>query len=225
MFKRIAIGVYLTGLILIILAAIENNPDPGNKSETIIGLLIITLLAGSILSALDIIFSDHMKGGACLRQPVPVIPESYDRSIVEEPRDNKNVSFKKVVDADHWLSENLNVEVTGINIPTRYSVDISGGHNVAKSVEIKYLEHPMPTGYQYGLVEVEIGRYFLPINEDNYLEKWARKYPDAQILWTQNSAVVRRQEGIHFFNMGLDRRERMKIFILFRRKVMRGASA
>ena len=217
MFKRIAIGVYLTGLISIILAAIENNPDPGNKSETIIGLLIITLLAGSILSALDIIFSDHMKGGACLRQPVPVIPESYDRSIVEEPRDNKNVSFKKVVDADHWLSENLNVEVTGINIPTRYSVDISGGHNVAKSVEIKYLEHPMPTGYQYGLVEVEIGRFFLPVNEDNYLKKWAGKYPDAQILWTQNSTVVRRQVGIHFFDLGLDRRERMKIFILFSR--------
>ena len=224
MFKRIAIGVYLTGLISIILAAIENNPDPGNKSETIIGLLIITLLAGSILSALDIIFSDHMKGGACLRQPVPVIPESYDRSIVEEPRDNKNVSFKKVVDADHWLSENLNVEVTGINIPTRYSVDISGGHNVAKSVEIKYLEHPMPTGYQYGLVEVEIGRFFLPVNEDSYLEKWGRKYPDAEILWTQNSTVVRRQVGIHFFDLGLDRRERMKIFILFRREVMCGAS-
>ena len=225
MLRKIGIGVYLTGIALIIMTALEKNPDPKGRGEAIIALLITTILIGSLFLTLDLILSDHMKGGACLRQPVPVIPESYDRSIVEEPRDNKNVSFKKVVDADHWLSENLNVEVTGINIPTRYSVDISGGHNVAKSVEIKYLEHPMPTGYQYGLVEVEIGRYFLPINEDNYLEKWARKYPDAQILWTQNSAVVRRQEGIHFFNMGLDRRERMKIFILFRRKVMRGASA
>ena len=157
-------------------------------------------------------------------QPVPVVPEYYDYAMDAEPWDNKKVSFRKVVDADYWLSENFNVEVTGINVPTKYSVDISGGHNVAKSVEIGYREHLMPTGYQYGLVEVEIGRFFLPVNEDSYLEKWERKYPDAEILWTQNSTVVRRQVGIHFFDLGLDRRERMKIFILFRREVMCGAS-
>ena len=224
MFKRIAIGVYLAGLGLIIMAAMENNPDPSDKSSTIICLLIITLLAGSILLALDIIFSDHMKGGACLMQTVPVISESCDYAMDAEPWDNKKVRFRNVVDADHWLSENFNVEVTGINVPTKYSVDISGGHNVAKSVEIEYREHLMSTGYQYGLVEVEIGRFFLPVNEDNYLKKWAGKYPDAQILWTQNSTVVRRQVGIHFFDLGLDRRERMKIFILFSRKVMCGAS-
>lgn len=224
MFKKIAIGVYLTGLVLIILAATNNNPDPGDKSTAIIGLLIITLLAGSLLLALDIIFSDHMKGGACLMQPVPLVPESYDYAMDAEPWDNKKVSFRKVVDADYWLSENFNIEVTGINVPTKYSVDISGGHNVAKSVEIGYREHLMPTGYQYGLVEVEIGRFFLPVNEDSYLEKWGRKYPDAEILWTQNSTVVRRQVGIHFFDLGLDRRERMKIFILFRREVMCEAS-
>ena len=174
MLRKIGIGVYLTGIALIIMTALEKNPDPKGRGEAIIALLITT------------------KG---------------------------EMRFDSVTEADRWLAGKLNAEITFIDVPTRYSWDICGGHKVVKFVDLEFKEHATFTGYQYGLVEMEVTRYFVPVNPDRCIEKWERTHPEARVIWHTWSSVVRRTVAIHLFDFGTDRRERMRIVLLFKREI------
>ena len=220
MLRKIGIGVYLTGIALIIMTALEKNPDSKGRGEAIIALLITTILIGSLFLTLDLILSDHMKGGICLGRLSPLEMGLFPEPVLFNPSSVKGeMRFDSVTEADRWLAGKLNAEITFIDVPTRYSWDICGGHKVVKFVDLEFKEHATFTGYQYGLVEMEVTRYFVPVNPDRCIEKWERTHPEARVIWHTWSSVVRRTVAIHLFDFGTDRRERMRIVLLFKREI------
>lgn len=220
MLRKIGIGVFIAGIALIIMIASGSNPDSEGTAEAIGVLFIAAVLIGGLFLTLDLIFSDHMKGGICLGHPSPLEMGLLPETVFMNPSAGwGEIRFDSVTEADRWLAGKLNAEITHIEVPTGYSLDICGGHKVVKFVDLGFREYPTITGYQYGLVEMEVTNYFLPVNPDKCIEKWERKHPEARVLWHTWSSVVRRTVAIHLFDFGTDRRERMRIVLLFKREI------
>jgi len=149
---------------------------------------------------------------------VEVLRNLMENIQANEPKPAAN-TFPGVDEADRWLSANSDIEVVSMRVPTKAAHKFSGNYLTAESVTLKYLKHNGPTGYKYGMVVLVKNKWYRKADPQKIVDEWASKHPGIEIVCFDHASIVEVQAGSRITDSGLDRSERITIFVLFRKRV------